>query len=139
VGDPDASRSLRPRPWSGVLRSPFARALLALTVIVLLGATFNGDGAFFKWGTHRDMLRQASVFGILACGMTVVIISAGIDLSVGSVLGLSAVMFSILTIHWGWTPWAAIPLCLLLGAACGAVSGSSLPGAAFSRSSLPSR
>lgn len=55
------------------LRIPLVRALLALAVIVLLGAIFNADGAFFKWGTHRDMLRQTSVFGILACGMTLVI------------------------------------------------------------------
>jgi ribose transport system permease protein len=106
-----------------LLRKPFARALIALLAIVLIGVLFNADGAFFKWGTHRDMLRQASVFGILACGMTVVIISAGIDLAVGSVLALVAVVFSIFSIHWGWSPWAAIPLCLLIGAACGSVSG----------------
>jgi len=56
-----------------VLKRPYARALIALIAIILVGALFNADGAFFKWGTHRDMLRQASVFGILACGMTVVI------------------------------------------------------------------
>jgi ribose transport system permease protein len=105
------------------LGRPYARALLALVAIFLVGLLFNADGAFYKWGTHRDMLRQASVFGILACGMTVVIISAGIDLSVGSVLALIAVVFSIFSIHWGWSPLAAIPCCLLIGAACGAASG----------------
>jgi ribose transport system permease protein len=84
---------------------------------------FNADGAFFRWGTHRDALRQASVFGILACGMALVIISGGIDLAVGSVLALISVTFSLLTIHWGWSAWAAVPLCLLLGSACGSVSG----------------
>jgi len=69
------------------------------------------------------MLRQASVFGILACGMTVVIISAGIDLAVGSMLALIAVVFSIFCIHWGWSPLVAIPCSLALGAACGSVSG----------------
>ncbi len=105
------------------LRIPLVRALLALAVIVLLGAIFNADGAFFKWGTHRDMLRQTSVFGILACGMTLVIITAGIDLSVGSVLGLSAVAFAILTIHWQWSAWVAVPAVMLLGVGCGAASG----------------
>jgi len=106
-----------------ILRKPFARALIALIAIILVGALFNADGAFFKWGTHRDMLRQASVFGILACGMTLVIISAGIDLAVGSVLALVAVVFSIFSIHWGWSPWLAIPACLLIGAVCGSASG----------------
>jgi ribose/xylose/arabinose/galactoside ABC-type transport system permease subunit len=92
-------------------------------MVFALGLVFNADGAFYSWGTHRDMLRQVSVIGILACGMTVVIISGGIDLSVGSLLGLSAVLFSILTIHAGWHPVAAASATLAGGLACGAVSG----------------
>lgn len=106
-----------------VLGAPFTRALIALVAIIALGFVFHADGAFYKWSTHRDMLRQVSVYGILACGMTVVIISGGIDLSVGSLLGMIAVVFSILSIHRGWSPWLAVPLCLLLGAVCGGVSG----------------
>jgi ribose transport system permease protein len=102
---------------------PATRALVALGFVLILGCLFNAHGAFFKIGTHRDALRQASVFGILACGLTLVIISGGIDLAVGSVLALVAVAFSLMCIHWGWTPWVAIPLCLLIGMACGAVSG----------------
>jgi ribose transport system permease protein len=97
--------------------------LLALLFVLLIGCIFNAQGAFFKWGTHRDALRQASVFGILACGLTLVILSGGIDLSVGSVLALVAVAFSLMTIHWSWPSWCVIPTCLLLGIACGAGSG----------------
>jgi ribose transport system permease protein len=85
---------------------------------------FNADGAFFKPGTHRDALRQASVYGILACGMTLVIICGGIDLSVGSVLAVSAVSLSIFSIHWGWPAWVAVLACLGIGLACGWISGS---------------
>lgn len=107
-------------PWYG---SPSVRALGALTVVILLGFLFNADGAFFKWGTHRDMLRAVSVFGILACGMTLVIISGGIDLSVGSILALASVTFSLLTIHWHWAaPWAVLA-CLGVGMTCGICSG----------------
>ena len=106
-----------------ILRSPFMRATSAFLIILLIGAVFNADGTFFKWSTHRDTLRQSSVYGILACGMTVVIITAGIDLSVGSVLGLVAVLFSIFTIHWQYPAWIAVPICLLVGTACGLVSG----------------
>jgi ribose transport system permease protein len=102
---------------------PFVRALAALGLIVLLGVIFSGDGAFFKWGTHRDMLRQTSVYGILACGLTLVIISGGIDLSVGSVLGMVAVLFSLFTIHWRWAAPVAIVACLLIGALAGGLSG----------------
>ena len=108
---------------SNLFRSAFARALAALLIVVLLGAIFNADEAFLKWPTHRDMLRQVSVYGILACGMTLVIITSGIDLSVGSILGFIAVLFSLFSIHWHWPPWFAIAACLVIGAGCGAVSG----------------
>lgn len=112
-----------PGPLARLWSIPATRALVALLLVLLIGCLFNANGAFLKWGTHRDALRQASVFGILACGMTLVIISGGIDLAVGSVLALVAVSFSLMSIHWGWAPWVAIPACLLLGLACGAVSG----------------
>jgi len=106
-----------------VFRSAFLRALAALVFVILIGALFNADGAFFRWDTHRDMLRHISVFAILACGMTLVIITAGIDLSVGSVLGFSAVLFSLLSLQMGWSPWLAIPACLAAGFLCGLTSG----------------
>ena len=102
---------------------PATRALLALVLVLLLGCVFNADGAFFKLGTHRDALRQASVFGILACGMTMVIISGGIDLAVGSVLALASVSFSMMSIHWGWSPLLSIPVSLGIGMLCGGISG----------------
>lgn len=104
-------------------RSAAARALIALVLVLLLGSVFNADGAFFRVGTHRDALRQASVYGILACGLTLVIISGGIDLAVGSVLAFVAVLFSLTVIHWGWSPALAIPFCLAAGTACGLLSG----------------
>jgi ribose transport system permease protein len=105
------------------LRSPAGRATLALLLVFLAGACFNADGAFFKLGTHRDALRQASVYGILACGLTLVIISGGIDLAVGSMVGLGAVCCAKMAIHLGWPGWAVIAGCLTVGAACGGVSG----------------
>jgi len=84
---------------------------------------FDANGAFFRWETHRGLLRQISVTGILACGMTVVIITAGIDLAVGSVLALSAVGFATFTMPWQWGAVPAILGCLAIGLACGAVSG----------------
>lgn len=112
----------RPRVlrWLG---SPAGRAFLALLLVAVLGIIFNADGAFFKLGTHRDALRQTSVYGILACGMTLVIITGGIDLAVGSVLAMVAVCFAKMSIHWEWAPWLAVPLCLAVGACCGLVSG----------------
>jgi ribose transport system permease protein len=105
------------------LENAWVRAVSALGLMLILGILFNAHGAFFQWGTHRDMLRQVSVAGILACGMTPVIVTGGIDLSVGSLLGLTAVLFSTLTLQKGWAASLAIPACVLGAAACGAASG----------------
>ena len=103
--------------------SPAARALLALVLVLGLGVVFNADGAFLRAGTHRDALREASVYGILACGMTLVIVSGGIDLAVGSLLALTAVCIARLAIHWTLSGWVAVPLTLLVGGVCGAAAG----------------
>lgn len=106
-----------------LLRSPPARALLALALMIVAGCVFNPDGAFFRWSTHRDMLREIAVYGILSCGMTLVILSGGIDLAVSSVLALSAVSFAVFTIPLGWGALPAVALVLAIGIAAGGASG----------------
>ncbi len=110
-------------PVIRTLTSPAGRALLALLLVLLVGLIFNADGAFFRPGTHRDALRQASVYGILACGLTLVIITAGIDLAVGSVLALVAVCGAKMAIHWHWPAAVVVVASLLVGAACGGTCG----------------
>jgi ribose transport system permease protein len=109
--------------FSHLLGIPWARALLALGLVALIGCVANADGAFFQWSTHRDMLRQVSVYGILACGMTLVIITGGIDLSVGSVLGLCAVLFAKLLLHHGLPASVALAAVLGAGTAVGLTAG----------------
>jgi len=118
-----ASEHKRGHTLSAVLGTATARALLSLLVVVALGILFNADGTFFAWDTHRDMLRQVSVYGILACGATIVIITGGIDLSVGSVLGLSAVLFSLFSIQLQWPAGVAVVATLAAALLCGAASG----------------
>jgi ribose transport system permease protein len=111
------------RRW---IERPGVRALFALLFILAIGCVFNANEAFFRWGTHRDMLRQVSVYGILACGMTLVIVVGGIDLSVGSVLGLCAVVFAQMSLHLGQPALVAVPVVLAIGAAAGLVSGAAV-------------
>lgn len=105
------------------LSRPAVRAVLPLLAVLLLGALFHAHGAFFEWQTHRALLREIAVHGILACGMTVVIVAAGIDLSVGSVLGLSAVSVAWLSMHAGWSSLPALLAVLCLGTAAGLITG----------------
>jgi ribose transport system permease protein len=109
--------------WASLRDNPVARALAALVLILVFGCIFHQEGAFFRWSTHRDMLREISVYGMLACGMTLVILSGGIDLAVSSVLALAAVSFTIFTIRWGYGAGLAIALALAVGTLCGTMSG----------------
>src|SRR5215204_7217033 len=70
---------------------------LALVVVLLFiaGAILKPD-TFPTWDNVRNMLTQASVVGVLAIGMTFVIATAGIDLSVGSVVAAAGVFGGIL-------------------------------------------
>ena len=119
----EADRRRGSRFLLDLVKRPWVRALAPLVLVLIIGVVFNAHGAFYAWGTHRDMLRQVSVYGILACGLTLVIISSGIDLSVGSLLGFTAVLFSQLAIHQAWPALAAIFVVLAAGSACGLVSG----------------
>lgn len=56
--------------------------------------------------------------------MTLVIVTGGIDLAVGSIVGFTAVCFSMMSIWWSWPWWMSVPAALGIGAGCGAVSGS---------------
>lgn len=108
---------------SRALALPAVRALVPLVLVLAIGCVFNHQGAFFDWSMHRSLLRDVSVIGILACGMTVVILTGGIDLAVGSLLALAAVSIAKLTLPLGWGGAAAAITVLGVGALAGAVSG----------------
>lgn len=108
---------------SRIFHSPGFRAAIALVGVLALGCIFSADGTFFKFKTHHDLLGAVAINGMLACGMTLVIITAGIDLSVGSVLGVCAMCFPLFTMSYAWPAWLAFLACLAIGAVAGAVNG----------------
>ncbi len=117
------------KPFSALKGAARNRGVWALIAVLIVGAVFPGPsgksklGAFFTWDYHRDMLRYYSIHGVLACGMTIVILTAGIDLSVGSVLGMTGMLFAHLMINLRFSPLIAIPVTLLAGSAAGLLSG----------------
>jgi rhamnose transport system ATP-binding protein len=125
--DPPAPPSSRP-PASRALSliSRFGR-VMGLGAVVLLAIIFSpvrgGRPVFLDVGNLTDILRQVAEKGILAAGMTPVIISGGIDLSVGSVLALSATLTASFFMGGGYGLWITIPLVLAIGCAWGLVNG----------------
>jgi ribose/xylose/arabinose/galactoside ABC-type transport system permease subunit len=95
--------------------------LLAFLILIVTMAVLSP--AFLKFANIMNILRQTSINGIVAVGMTYVIILAGIDLSVGSVLALAAVVAASLA-HPGTNPIIVPVLAgLLTGTLCGFLNG----------------
>ena len=103
-------------------RAPALAALIGLVILAALTSPTASDGSliFFQSGNLTDILRQMSLIGIIALGMTFVILTGGIDLSVGSILALSTVVAATaLTDGLPGVPEALqIPAALLLAVAC---------------------
>ncbi len=110
------------------------RPFLGLALVFVLGAVlsprdFNGGVIFLSVGNLTDVLLQQAEIGIIALAMTLVVIGAGIDLSVGSVLAGSASVAALLLMRWtpGWSPGLQVAIAsvgaLLAGAGIGAVNG----------------
>ncbi|GAA4308425.1 ABC transporter permease [Compostibacter hankyongensis] len=101
----------------------FSKYGIYCAFLILVGALTIAFPPFIKPSNIVNVLRQTAVNGILAVGMTFVIITAGIDLSVGSVLALSAVAATSLA-HPGEYPLIlSLLIGLLVGCACGALNG----------------
>jgi ribose/xylose/arabinose/galactoside ABC-type transport system permease subunit len=73
-----------------------------------------------------NLLTDNAFLGLLAIGMTVVIISGGIDLSVGSVLAFVSVLLAVMITRFGVDPLLAFALALLVGTAFGALQGAAI-------------
>ena len=70
-----------------------------------------------------NIMRQVSITGIVAVGMSIVIISGGLDLSVGSLLAFAGVFCSTTMVTLGISPWTALVLSVLLTSMFGTLSG----------------
>ncbi|MFA7693200.1 MAG: ABC transporter permease [Candidatus Hydrogenedentes bacterium] len=106
-----------------LLRSLVDYIGLTAVLLLLIGTFAFSTEYFFTWNTFRTIANQIPDAVILATGMTFVLIIAGIDLSVGSVLALGSALLGLVLIRWNLSLPLAILACLGIGAACGAVNG----------------
>ena len=104
------------------------RRYLPLAVTIVLFLVMYGTGSylfegFFSLQVFLNFFIDNAFLAITAIGMTFVIISGGIDLSVGSVIALTTMVSAALVEHRGWSPSAVIPLVLAMGSGIGLVQG----------------
>jgi ribose transport system permease protein len=95
---------------------------VAILLLLIMGF-FIATPDFLTVSNLLNILRQYSVPAILAVGQTIVIVSAGIDLSVASTAALSGSLMGVAFAHWGWPEPVALLLGLAAGFAVGAFNG----------------
>lgn len=114
--------------WAGSRRfssrfgqyTQIATTVLLVVLMLVVGAQLYPN--FTSGQALLDLLNKNAFLLPLAIGMTFVILSGGIDLSVGSVMALGAVMAATL-LQAGWSPWLVIPTVLLAGTVLGTAVG----------------
>ncbi len=93
-------------------------ALLVLCVFLSFAAPY-----FLTVRNFSNVLQQVSFLGIIALGMTLVIVAAEIDISVGSAMALTSALLGVLTSRMGVSIWLAIVVVLVLGTLIGMAAG----------------
>ena len=96
-------------------------AVIPLIVIFIVAALSNR--AFVSLPNILNMLRASSYIFIAGVGMTFILCGRGLDLSVGSQIGLAGVIMGIVTVWWKLPIWSSIPIALVVGALAGAFNG----------------
>lgn len=123
-GPPPERRSRRTELLSAIFRFQSLFGLVAVFVAaVVFSPSRNGELLFLTSGNLFNIVREVSEIGIIAVGMTFVILIGGIDLSVGAVLGLTAVGSAVLLVDNDLSVLPAVLLVLLAGLAFGFLQG----------------
>ena len=98
------------------------RLLPFLTLILLFVGLAIASPHFLTVTNLSSVVRQTAVINIMALGMTIIIITGGIDLSVGSILGLSGLVGT-MAMERGLPIWAGVAIGILAGLVCGFLNG----------------
>ncbi len=109
----------------------YQREIIPIAVIILCALVFDAwsGGAFITPRNLSNLSRQVCVNLTLAIGMTLIILTSGIDLSVGSVLALSGMTAAISQVHWQWSQMGvtgavfSFALAIAVGGLSGATTG----------------
>ena len=98
-------------------------SILAVLLVLALVASANLSDRFFTVDNLLNQGRMMTEAGIIAVAMTFIIVSGGIDLSVGSILGLSAIVLGMAWKDLGLPLPLAMLFAVVVGGACGAING----------------
>ncbi len=95
-------------------------AMICALILIMLVLE---PGRYFRPENFNIILKDAAIYMPMAMAMTIVIVTRGIDLSIGSVAALTAIVMAYMIKSYGYPWWVAVPLAISLGATCGLVNG----------------
>ncbi|MFJ3332540.1 multiple monosaccharide ABC transporter permease [Enterococcus sp. NPDC086594] len=98
-------------------------SMIIILAVLLVAFQLMTDGIFWRPLNITNLVLQNSHILVLAAGMLLVVLLGHVDLSVGSVMAFVGAIAGVLMVNNGISPWLAVPLCLLMGAAIGAWQG----------------
>lgn len=107
--------------WLGILKRAEVLTFIAFLTLCIFFSFFASG--FLSMSNISNLVRQISINGILAVGMTFVILTGGIDLSVGPVMALTGTIMAGMMINQGFSPVIAVAIGILLGVIIGLISG----------------
>ena len=107
---------------SGFRRANWVNYAFLAAFVLLLVLTATMSDVFFTQRNLSNLLRQAVTNGLLSLGMLIVILTGGIDLSVGPIVALTGIMVAGFS-NQGLPLWLAILICLVVGIGVGAING----------------
>src|SRR5215210_9351071 len=111
-------------PFRGIKLGTISQTLGPLASLIILSLLiWSQQDVFMTSGNWLNIARQASFNAILGIGMTFVILTGGIDLSVGSMVAVSSVLGGLLIFNQGWSMWAVVLAMILAGGFCGLANG----------------
>jgi ribose transport system permease protein len=116
---PEAGLTARER-LEGWLALIGPMAMIAALLLLMLALE---PARYFRLSNFDIILKDAALYMPMAMAMTIVIVTRGIDLSIGSVAALTAIVMGYMLKSYGFPWWAAMPLAIALGALCGLING----------------
>ena len=104
----------------GLIFQKFSVIIILIIIVIIMSF---GSPRFFQVQNFLNIIAQSSVLGIISIGMTFVIVTAGIDLSVGSIMALSGSIIAVAVTRWHFPPEFAIMFGFTIGICAGVING----------------
>ena len=99
-------------------------SLILVMIVICFFVQFRSNGKFFTTENISDLFTETAVLAILAVGMMMVIITAGIDLSIGAIMALAGMIgTTVLKENKGISPIIILLIAIAVGIVCGMING----------------